>query len=129
MPHIGRTHDKRIEKAHLLGGIVARVIELRLGRQKPDDKDHVKNKRLKPAGPLLADLFCVAFRNLYRDIKYQLERMGSKKHVISLSIAVRPGIITEKLQHALLLKIGLNGLRPQRNILPCRVYPGVNPEY
>ncbi|MEM2320919.1 MAG: DNA-directed RNA polymerase subunit B [Candidatus Bathyarchaeia archaeon] len=101
MPHIRRTPDKRIEKAYLLGEMAARVIELKLGRRKPDDKDHVKNKRLKLAGSLLADLFRVAFRNLCRDIKYQLERMGSKKRIMSISIAVRPGIITEKLQHAL----------------------------
>ena len=69
LPHIGRTPGKRIEKAYLLGEMAARVIELKLGRRKPDDKDHAKNKRLKLAGPLLADLFRVAFRNLCRDIK------------------------------------------------------------
>jgi DNA-directed RNA polymerase subunit B len=78
-----------------------RAIELKLGRRKPDDKDHFKNKRLRLAGPLLADLFRVAFRNLIRDIKYQLERIGVKGPIITVSAAVRPGIITERLQHAL----------------------------
>ncbi|MEM2500718.1 MAG: DNA-directed RNA polymerase subunit B'', partial [Candidatus Bathyarchaeia archaeon] len=82
LPHVGRSPKKRIEKAILLGEMAARVIELKLGRRKPDDKDHVKNKRLRLAGPLLADLFRVAFRNLCRDIKYQLERMGSKKRMV-----------------------------------------------
>ncbi|MCX8171818.1 MAG: DNA-directed RNA polymerase subunit B'', partial [Candidatus Bathyarchaeota archaeon] len=123
MPHIGRSPKKRIDKAILLGEMAARVIELKMGRRKPDDKDHVRNKRLKLAGPLLADLFRVAFRNLCRDIKYQLERMGSKRRLVSVSIAVRPGIITEKLQHALATgnwgrgKVGITQLLDRTNLI------------
>ena len=101
LPHIGRTIEERVEKALFLGEMACRVIELKLGRRKTDDKDHFKNKRLKLAGPLLADLFRIAFRNLCRDIKYQLERMGVKRQMIAVSAAVRPGIITDRLQHAL----------------------------
>jgi len=101
LPHIGRTSDKRRDKALFLGEMASRVIELKLGKRKPDDKDHFKNKRLKLAGPLLADLFRIAFRNLTRDVKYQLERMGVKRQLLTVSAAVRPGIITERLQHAL----------------------------
>jgi DNA-directed RNA polymerase subunit B len=101
LPHIGRTREKRKEKALFLGEMTCRVIELKLGKRKSDDKDHFKNKRLKLAGPLLADLFRVAFRNLCRDIKYQLERMGVKRQIIAISAAVRPGIITERFQHAI----------------------------
>ena len=78
-----------------------RVIQLKTGRSQPDDKDHFKNKRLRLGGPLLADLFRVSFRNLTRDIKYQLERIGVKGPIITVSAAVRPGIITERFQHAL----------------------------
>jgi DNA-directed RNA polymerase subunit B len=101
LPHIGRTNQNRKDKALFLGEMACRVIELKLGRRTPDDKDHFKNKRLRLAGPLLADLFRVAFRNLTRDIKYQLERIGVKGPVITVSAAVRPGIITERFQHSL----------------------------
>lgn len=101
LPHIGRTIEKRVEKALFLGEMACRVIELKRGRREPDDKDHFKNKRLKLAGPLLADLFRIAFRNLCRDIKYQLERMGVKRQMIAVSAAVRPGIISDRLKHAL----------------------------
>ena len=101
LPHIGRTLRNRREKALFLGEMACRALELKLGKRKPDDKDHFKNKRLKLAGPLLADLFRIAFRNLCRDIKYQLERMGVKRQTISVSAAVRPGIIAERLQHAI----------------------------
>jgi DNA-directed RNA polymerase subunit B len=101
LPHIGRTNESRKEKALFLGEMACRVIELKLGRRTADDKDHFKNKRLRLGGPLLADLFRVAFRNLVRDIKYQLERIGVKGSIITVSAAVRPGIITERLQHSL----------------------------
>ena len=101
LPHIGRTIETRKDKAFFVGEMATRVIELKLGKRKPDDKDHFKNKRLKLAGPMLADLFRIAFRNLCRDIKYQLERMGFKRPMITVSAAVRPGIITDRIQHAL----------------------------
>jgi len=101
LPHIGRTNESRKEKALFLGEMACRAIELKFGRRTADDKDHFKNKRLRLGGPLLADLFRVAFRNLVRDIKYQLERIGVKGTIITVSAAVRPGIITERLQHSL----------------------------
>ncbi len=101
LPHIGRTNENRKDKALFLGEMACRVVELKLGRRRTDDKDHFKNKRLRLAGLLLADLFRVAFRNLCRDVKYQLERIGVKGSIITVSAAVRPGIIAERLQHAL----------------------------
>jgi len=101
LPHLGRTDKSRIDKALFLGEMACRAVELQLGKRKTDDKDHFKNKRLRLAGPLLADLFRVAFRNLTRDIKYQLERIGVKGPIITVSAAVRPGIISERFQHAL----------------------------
>ena len=101
LPHLGRTDKQRRDKALFLGEMASRVIQLQMGKRQQDDKDHFKNKRLRLAGPLLADLFRVAFRNLTRDIKYQLERIGVKGPIITVSAAVRPGIITERFQHAL----------------------------
>ncbi len=101
LPHIGRTSQNRGDKAIFLGEMACKAVELKLGRRQPDDKDHFKNKRLRLAGALLADLFRIAFRNLARDIKYQLERIGVKGPIITVSAAVRPGIITERFQHSL----------------------------
>ncbi|MDQ1280071.1 MAG: DNA-directed polymerase subunit [Thermoproteota archaeon] len=101
MPHIGNTSEQRKEKAYFLGEMVSRIIELRLGLRVEDDKDHYANKRLKLAGSLLADLFRVAFRNLCRDIKYQLERTSIRRKKLAISAAVRHGMITERVQHAL----------------------------
>ena len=101
LPHLGRNNKSRKDKAIFLGEMAYRVIQLKHGNRQQDDKDHFKNKRLRLGGPLLADLFRVAFRNLTRDIKYQLERIGVKGPIINVSAAVRPGIIAERFQHAL----------------------------
>jgi len=100
MPHIGQTNDKRREKALFLGEMALRVIELKLKRREIDDRDHYANKRIRLAGPLLADLFRMAFGRLFRDIKYQLDRMSVKGKKLSISASVRPGIITNLVKHA-----------------------------
>jgi len=102
LPHIGREPEDRKEKAACLAEVGCRVIELKLGMREPDDKDHYANKRLKLAGSLLAELFRISFRNLIRDLKYQLERITIRRHAeLSISNAIRPGIITERIQHAI----------------------------
>jgi len=103
LPHLGRTSESRLEKACFLSEVVNRLIELKLGLREPDDKDHYANKRLKLAGELLSDLFRVTLRNLCRDMKYQLERTSLKRvgAIGAINAAIRPGIITERIQHAL----------------------------
>ena len=102
LPHMGRVPSDRREKGLFLSEIATRVIEVKLGRKTPDDKDHYANKRLKLAGSLLAELFRISFRNLTRDLKYQLERITIRRHIeFSIANAIRPGIITERVQHAI----------------------------
>ena len=102
LPHLGRLSADRKEKALFLAEIATRIIEVKLGRRNPDDKDHYANKRLKLAGSLLAELFRISFRNLTRDLKYQLERITIRRHIeFSIANAIRPGIITERVQHAI----------------------------
>jgi len=121
LPHIGRDEASRLEKAQFMGEMAARVVELKLGIRKPDDKDHYRNKRLKLAGSLLGDLIRMAFRNLCRDVKYQLERMNIRRRELITSAAVRPGIITERVQHALATgnwgrgKVGITQLLDRTN--------------
>jgi DNA-directed RNA polymerase subunit B len=59
------------------------------------------NKVIKFAGQMLADLFRTAFRNLIRDMKYQLERSGQKRGINAVAAAVRPGIVSDKLNNAI----------------------------
>jgi DNA-directed RNA polymerase subunit B len=101
LPHIGRRPEDRRDKAYFLGEAACKLLELKLGWIEPDDKDHYGNKVVKLAGQLLADILRTAFRNLVKDMKYQLERAGTRRGVQAVAAAVRPGIITEKLANAI----------------------------
>ena len=101
LPHLGKNPDNRHEKALFLGEATSKLIELKLSWVDSDDKDHYGNKVIKFAGQMLADLFRTAFRNLIRDMKYQLERSGQKRGINAVAAAVRPGIISDKLNNAI----------------------------
>jgi DNA-directed RNA polymerase subunit B len=101
LPHLGTGKEDRKKKALYLGQMAEKLIELSLGRRKPDDKDHYANKRLKLAGDLLASLFRVAFKSFCRDLKYQLERAKSRSRKVSIPTLVRADVITERMRHAL----------------------------
>ncbi len=101
LPHLGVEPEDRIKKAYYLGRMVLRVIELALGRREPDDKDHYANKRLRLAGDLMEDLFRVAFYNLTRDMKYQLERSVVRGKEPTVDTIVRADVLTERIRHAL----------------------------
>ena len=101
LPHLGKHPENRKEKAQFLGEAACKLLELKLGWINPDDKDHYGNKVIKFAGQMLADLFRTAFRNLVRDMKYQLERSGQKRGINAVAAAIRPGIISDKLNNAI----------------------------
>ncbi len=101
LPHLGDAVEDRLKKAVFLGRIARNVLELSLGMKREDDKDHYSNKRLKLAGDLMEDLFRVAFTNLIKDLKYQLERSVARKKDIKIQSAIRPDLLTHRLLHAL----------------------------
>ena len=101
LPHLGKHPENRKEKAQFLGEAACKLLELKLNWITPDDKDHYGNKVIKFAGQMLADLFRTAFRNLVRDMKYQLERSGQKRGINAVAASIRPGIITDKLNNAI----------------------------
>ncbi|OPY34823.1 MAG: DNA-directed RNA polymerase subunit B' [Methanomassiliicoccales archaeon PtaU1.Bin124] len=101
LPHLGDTSEDRMKKAIFLGRIARSVLELSMGMRNEDDKDHYANKRLKLAGDLMEDLFRVAFTNLMKDLKYQLERSYARKKDLRIGSAIRPDLMTHRLLHAL----------------------------
>lgn len=55
---------------YFLGYMVHRLLLAALGRRELDDRDHMGNKRLDLAGPLLAFLFRALFRNLLKEVNF-----------------------------------------------------------
>jgi DNA-directed RNA polymerase subunit B len=123
LPHLGTDARSRKKKALFLGQMAEKLLELVSGRRKTDDKDHYANKRLKLAGDLLMSLFRVAFKNLCRDIRYQLERAKSRGRRINIVNLVRADIITERLRHAIATgnwvggKVGVSQLLDRTNYM------------
>jgi DNA-directed RNA polymerase subunit B len=101
LPHLGDTKEDRIKKAHFLGRIARNVLELSIGMRKEDDKDHYANKRLKLSGDLMEDLFRVAFTQVMKDLKYQLEKTFAKRKDLRVGSSIRPDLLTHRLLHAL----------------------------
>ena len=101
LPHIGTNKAARYQKAIFLCEMIGRLLETSIGIRKITDRDHYANKRLKLAGPLLMELYRMAFMKLLRDIRYQIERAAASRYPIKISTFVRPGIITDFVKHAL----------------------------
>lgn len=123
LPHLGKHPENRKEKAQFLGEASCKLLELKLGWIYPDDKDHYGNKVIKFAGQMLAELFRTAFKNLVRDMRYQLERSGQKRGINAVAAAIRPGIITDKLNNAIATgnwgrgRVGITQLLDRTNYL------------
>ncbi len=101
LPHLGDRPEDRMKKAIYLGRMSRSLLELHLGVRKPDDKDHLANKRVKLAGDLLDELFRNAFQAVMKDLKYQLERTYNRKKGIRLKPAVRQDLLSQKILHAM----------------------------
>lgn len=99
LPHMGMDESARRAKGLFLAEMVNRLIELKLGYRKPDDKDHYANKRLRLAGHLLMQLYYTAFNKLLRDMKYQLQR--AKNVTMALDLSIRSSIVTNTVVRAL----------------------------
>jgi DNA-directed RNA polymerase subunit B len=103
LPHIGTdsSRETRVLKAVFIGQMIARIIELMLGRRQPDDKDHYRNKRLRLAGDLLATLVRTALVSFTREVRAELEKQLSKSRKIELKAAFKHSIITDRILHAM----------------------------
>ncbi len=102
-PHLGTdpSPETRLKKALFLGQVVKGIVEMVLGKRKPDDKDHVANKRVRIAGELMTQLFRVVFKQLLQDLRSQLEKVYTRGRIPQLITLVRADILTERIRHAL----------------------------
>ena len=101
LPHLGTTPEARLRKALFLADMARKLLELALGRRKPDDKDHYANKRLLLAGDLISIVFRTAMRALYQDVRSQLEKAKARGRKITARTLIRKDIISNRLHDAL----------------------------
>ncbi|MEI6397209.1 MAG: hypothetical protein WCO71_00420 [Pseudomonadota bacterium] len=86
-PHLGFDESCAINKARFLGVCVAKIIRVFEGKQEPDDRDEYTNKRIQPAGVLLAVLFRQLIRRMLNQLALHLGKIPSDRiqfeHIIN----------------------------------------------
>lgn len=101
LPHISTTPGDELKKGYYLGYMVNKMLQVALGRQPEDDRDHYGNKRLDLAGPLMSGLFRQHLRKLMKDVKANARRVVNEGLRIDLNSIVKSSIITNGLKYSL----------------------------
>lgn len=101
LPHISTTPGDELKKGYYIGYMVNKMLQVALGRQPEDDRDHYGNKRLDLAGPLMSGLFRQHLRKLMKDVKANARRVVNEGLQIDLNSIVKSSIITNGLKYAL----------------------------
>ncbi|KAL7668904.1 hypothetical protein ACOME3_009586 [Neoechinorhynchus agilis] len=101
LPHIGTDDYCESEKAYFLGYMAHRLLHVVLGRRDLDDRDHLGNKRLDLAGPLMSYLFRSLFRNVCREVKMYAQQHLNRGRGFNIEMALRPALITSGLKYSL----------------------------
>nr|GMC70456.1 DNA-directed RNA polymerase II subunit RPB2-like [Ipomoea batatas] len=101
LPHVGTREYCETKKAYYFGYIINRLLLCVLGRRPEDDRDHMANKRLDLAGPLLAGLFRMLFRKLTRDVRSYVQKCVDSGKDVNLQFAIKAKTITSGLKYSL----------------------------
>lgn len=101
LPHCGSSLPV---KAHFLGYMICRLLAVAFHVQPADSRDHMGNKRVDTAGPLLAQLFTVLYRKLFKDLRLVFQKRLEQDKLTMDSITTTLTMnktITRGLQYAL----------------------------
>ena len=101
LPHLGTSPDERMIKAYNLCKVMKRYLLVVTGALPEDDKDHLKNKRVKMSGDLLADLFRVNLKVLIGDILYNFQRIVKRGKFPSIKVIIREKLLTSHIHSAM----------------------------
>ncbi|XP_014675036.1 PREDICTED: DNA-directed RNA polymerase II subunit RPB2 [Priapulus caudatus] len=101
LPHVGVSDFCETKKAYFLGYMVHRLLLAALGRREIDDRDHLGNKRLDLAGPLMAFLFRGLFKNLMKEVRIYAQKFIDRGKDFNLELAIKTRIITDGLKYSL----------------------------
>lgn len=101
LPHVGLKPEDRKRKAYFLGRMIRKLLLLKQGKIKKDDKDHYKNKRVRLTGDLLEDLLRVNLKILVSDILYIFQRGVRRGKILPISSIVRTKLLTQRIKSAM----------------------------
>ncbi|KLO20659.1 DNA-directed RNA polymerase II, subunit 2 [Schizopora paradoxa] len=101
LPHISMSEGSESKKAYFFGYMVHRLLLAALERRELDDRDHFGKKRLDLAGPLLASLFRMLFKQLIENVNRHLKKCIETHKEFNINLAVKSNTITNGLKYAL----------------------------
>jgi DNA-directed RNA polymerase beta subunit len=101
LPHIGTDSHHNIEKMFFLGNMVKKLIDVKLKRREPDDRDHEAIKRRFTAGIRLSNLFNNAFKRLCSEITIAIDRCIRGSNAVELKSIIKPNTIKTTMCNAI----------------------------
>lgn len=102
IPYFGGEERPLATKGYYLSRMARRLILMYFDRLEAEDRDHLKNKRLKLIGDFLQDLFSYAWRNFIYATKKKLTNwVTSKGSVSSIKSILRVDKLQNKVMKAL----------------------------
>jgi DNA-directed RNA polymerase II subunit RPB2 len=107
LPHVSVDEHSETKKAFFFGYIVHRLLSTVLSRRDFDDRDHLGNKRLDLAGPLLGSLFRQLFARVLKDCRIsltkQVQRAKNQNSLLQIKMSgiVDSNIITSGMKYSL----------------------------
>lgn len=101
LPHVGCDDNIETKKAFFMGYIIHKMLMCSLGRLEEDDRDHLGNKRLDLAGPLLGGLFRTLFKKLTKDVRKYLQKCLDGGKDFTLALALDSRTVSDGLKYSL----------------------------
>ncbi|NIQ06411.1 MAG: hypothetical protein GWO20_12010 [Candidatus Korarchaeota archaeon] len=102
IPYFGKGERALATKGYYLSRMARRLILMYFDRLEAEDRDHLKNKRLKLIGDFLQDLFSYSWRNFVYATKRKLTNwVTSKGEVTSIKSVLRVDKLQNKVMRAL----------------------------
>lgn len=101
LPHLGNDDNSFNVKSHNICKYLKYFILRSRGIIPHEDKDHLKNKRMKLSGELLGDLIRVNLKILFNDAVMNLQRVIKRGKFPSLKVIIREKLLTSRLFSAM----------------------------
>lgn len=101
LPHVGVGEFCETRKAYFVGYMAHRLLQVALGRNECDSRDHFKNKRLDLAGPLLAYLFRGLFRGVVKTFTMRAQKMLNRGKNFSVEREIDNKRLTDGLRYSI----------------------------
>lgn len=101
LPHCGTGEDTYHKKAIFLGHITRALLNVSLGREIPESRDHYMNKRIISVDMLLTQQFYGAMRRLVTEITNNTRNALRKGNTVNITGWIKPSIMTNAMQGAI----------------------------